>query len=70
MTGEDGEKVEVTFLDVHAEFEKIAPKFKISKLKVRKVEKRYCFGEANVPSLSEYMEVCYSVSGKNKQSPL
>jgi DNA polymerase alpha subunit A len=55
--------VDVEFMDVYEEFEtKIVPKYKLNAFKTKRVEKKYCFGEENVPSLSEYMEVRYSVS--------
>lgn len=52
----------VTFQDVFAEFEKLAPKLKIPEFKARKTVKKYCFSEENVPKSSEYLEVCYAVS--------
>nr|CAD7257853.1 unnamed protein product [Timema shepardi] len=54
---------EVTLLDVYQEFnEKVATKYKIFQFKSRKVEKKYGFDVAEVPLLSEYLEVRYSAS--------
>lgn len=51
-------------LDVYNEFKsQISSKFKITKFRSRKVEKKYAFDIPDVPDTSEYLEVSYSVSG-------
>lgn len=53
----------VSIADVYEEFNnKIAEKYKILKFKSRKVVKNYAFELADVPSVSEYLEVLYEVS--------
>ncbi|CAL8118832.1 unnamed protein product [Orchesella dallaii] len=57
----DNEGKEVVFVDVFNEFnDEVAPRFKINQFKSRKIDKKYCFGLADVPSYSEYLEVRYS----------
>ncbi|ODN03191.1 DNA polymerase alpha catalytic subunit [Orchesella cincta] len=57
----DSDGKEVTFFDVYNEFnDEVAPRFKINTFKSKKVDKKYCFGLADVPSFSEYLEVRYS----------
>jgi len=57
------ESKDVGFLDLYNEFlDDIAPAQKILKFKARQISKKYCFGEHNVPAVSDYMEVRYSVS--------